>query len=114
MQAMQTKTTTSTTSALPRRAASRWMWNVLGIPLAGYAGWLVAGHVDSVGASLFGALVTGIALGAVQAWALGHNRPPAAAWIAATAVGLMVGLGIGATVVDYETSLGALVVQGAP
>ena len=36
-----------------------------------------------------------------------------AAWIAATGLGLMVGLGIGAAVVDYDTSLTALVIQGA-
>ena len=85
----------------------------LGIPVAGYAGWLVSGHVDSLGAALIGALITGAVLGAVQLWGLGRNRPPAAAWIAATTLGLMVGLGIGAAMVDYETSLGALVVQGA-
>jgi hypothetical protein len=88
------------------------MVSFLGIPVAGYAGWLVSGHVDSLSAALIGALITGVVLGAVQAWALGRNRPPVAAWIAATALGLMVGLGIGAAMVDYETSLGALVVQG--
>ena len=50
--------------------------NILGIPVAGYAGWLVSGHVDSLGAALIGALITGVALGALQAWALGRNRPP--------------------------------------
>jgi hypothetical protein len=34
-------------------------------------------------------------------------------WIAATAVGLSVGLGIGSTAVGFATSLQALVVQGA-
>ena len=89
------------------------MVNIVGIPLAGYAGWLVSGHVDSIGASLLGALITGAALGALQSWALGTNRPPAVAWIAATTIGLMVGLGVGASVVDYETTLEALVIQGA-
>ena len=36
-----------------------------------------------------GGLITGAILGAVQAWGLGRNRPSAAAWIAATALGLM-------------------------
>jgi hypothetical protein len=107
-----TPTTTPTRISSPR-AAGRWMATFLGIPVAGYAGWLVSGHVDSVSASLIGALITGALLGAIQAWGLGVNRPPVAAWITATAVGLMVGLGIGAALVDYETSLGALVVQGA-
>lgn len=96
-----------------RRAATRWMATFLGIPLAGYAGWLVSGPVDSVGAALLGGVITGAALGAVQAWGLGRNRPPAAAWIAATALGLMTGLGIGATAVGYDTGLTALVIQGA-
>ncbi|ABL79543.1 MULTISPECIES: hypothetical protein [unclassified Nocardioides] len=107
-----TPTPTPTRVSSPR-AAGRWMATFLGIPVAGYAGWLVSGHVDSLGAALLGSLITGALLGAVQAWGLGRNRPPIAAWIAATTLGLMVGLGIGAAMVDYETSLGALVVQGA-
>jgi len=113
MQNIQITPTTSRTPIPSRRAATRWMATFLGIPVAGYAGWLVSGPVDSVGAAHLGALITGAALGAVQAWGLGRNRPPAASWIAATALGLMVGLGIGAAVVDYDTSLTALLAQGA-
>ena len=102
MHDLQITPTISTAPVSPSRAAARWMWNILGIPVAGYAGWLVSGHVDSVDAALLGALITGVALGALQAWALGRNRPPAAAWIAATTIGLMVGLGIGAAMVDYR------------
>ena len=39
--------------------------------------------------------------------------PPARQWIIATAVGFTVGLGAGAALVDYGTSIGDLVVQGA-
>jgi hypothetical protein len=113
MHDLQITPTTSPTSIPSRRVATRWLATFLGIPVAGYAGWLVSGHVDSLGAALLGALITGVVLGAVQAWGLGRNRPPVAAWIAATTLGLMVGLGIGAAMVDYETSLSALVVQGA-
>jgi hypothetical protein len=108
--------TTSTASpgfVSSQRAAARWMVNIVGIPLAGYLGWLVSGPVDGVGPSLLGAAITGAALGAVQVWALGRTSPPAAAWITATGLGLMAGLGIGAAVVDYETGLSDLVVQGA-
>lgn len=105
---------TPATSNIPsHRAATRWMVSFLGIPVAGYAGWLVSGHVDSLGAALLGAMITGVVLGAVQSWALGRNRPPVTAWITATTLGLMAGLGIGAAMVDYETSLTALVTQGA-
>ena len=113
MHDIQITSTTISTPVPVGRAAARWMVNIVGIPAAGYAGWLVSGHVDSLSAALIGALITGAALGGLQAWALGRNRPPVAAWIAATTLGLMVGLGIGAAMVDYETSLGALVVQGA-
>ncbi|MFG2500808.1 hypothetical protein ACGFSB_21660 [Streptomyces sp. NPDC048441] len=113
MQNLQITAPTSRPRIPSRRAATWWMATFLGIPLAGYAGWLVSGPVDSVGAALLGALITGAALGAVQAWGLGRNRPSAAAWIAATTLGLMAGLAIGAAIVDYDTNLTALVVQGA-
>ena len=94
------------------RWAARWLVTFLGFPLGGLA-TLITGPVDSAVAALLGGLLTGTVLGAVQAWGLGRNRPPAAAWTAATGLGLMVGLGIGAAVVDYDTSLAALVTQGA-
>src|SRR5262249_7967227 len=56
---------------------------------------------------------SGAALGAAQSFAFSRGRPPVAAWIAATALGLMVGLGVGATAVDFDTTFSALVVQGA-
>ena len=43
----------------------------------------------------------------------GTNGPSARQWIAATGAGLAVGLGVGAAAVDYGTSMGDLVVQGA-
>jgi hypothetical protein len=52
-------------------------------------------------------------LGAIQSWGFGRNGPAARSWILATAIGLMVGLTVGATAVGFETNLGALVVQGA-
>ena len=89
------------------------MVTFVGIPLGGLcrlAGHRPGGHPA---ASLLGGLVTGAVLGAVQAWGLGGNRPPVAAWIVATTLGLMAGLGLGAAIVDYDTSLSALVTQGA-
>ena len=113
MNALQATSSTGTPRSNEHRWAARWMVNIVGIPLAGYIGWLVSGPVDSVGAALIGAAITGAALGAVQVWALGRNRPPTIAWITATAAGLMIGLGIGSAVVDYDTTLTALVIQGA-
>jgi hypothetical protein len=85
----------------------------LGFPIGGYASYLLIGPVDSLIPSLVGGLLTGAVLGAVQAWALGRSRPSATRWVIATALGLMVGLGVGSAVVGYQTTLTALVVQGA-
>jgi hypothetical protein len=74
---------------------------------------VVIGPVDSLLPSLLGGLLTGAVLGALQAWAFGRSRPSAVRWIIATALGLMVGLGVGAAVVSYQTTLSALLVQGA-
>jgi len=95
------------------RTVLRWMVSFAGFPLGGVAAMVLTGPVDSLGAALGGGLATGAVLGAVQAWAMGEARPRPAAWIVATAVGLMVGLGLGAWLVDYETSIASLVVQGA-
>jgi hypothetical protein len=89
------------------------MVTFLGFPLGGFAVYLLLGPVDSPGAALVGGLIAGAVLGAGQAWGLRRGRRAAASWTAATAVGLMAGLGIGATVVGFETSMTALVVQGA-
>ncbi|HEY5149342.1 MAG TPA: hypothetical protein VIJ23_05890 [Mycobacterium sp.] len=99
------------------RSAARWMVTFLGFPAGGLAAMLIVGPVDSIAAALAGGLVTGAIIGVVQAWGLrlgvDRGRGPAVAWVAATALGLMVGLGIGATAVDFGTSLTDLVIQGA-
>jgi hypothetical protein len=85
----------------------------LGFPIGGYASYLLIGPVDSLIPALLGGLLTGAVLGALQAWAFGRTRPSATRWIIATALGLMVGLGAGAAVVGYQTTLSALLIQGA-
>ena len=110
---VQTTSPTLTHTALSPGAAGRWMVTFAGFPIGGYAGYLITGGVDSLLPALLGGLITGAALGAVQAWGLGSNRPPVAAWILATAFGLMVGLGLGSALIDYGTSLSDLITQGA-
>lgn len=95
------------------RIIGRWMVSFLGYPLGGYAALLLTGRVDSPGPALAGGFLTGAILGAIQVWAMGQARPRPLAWILATAVGLMAGVAAGAAVVDYQTDLGSLVVQGA-
>jgi hypothetical protein len=96
-----------------RRTAARWIVTFAGFPAGGFTAMLLVGHVDTVITALAGGLITGTILGAVQAWGLGRSGPGAIRWVAATAIGLTIGLGIGATSVGFRTSLAALVVQGA-
>ena len=103
----------ATTRTSTLRTTARWMVSFLGFPLGGLAAILVVGAVDNLTAALIGGLITGTILGAAQSWAIGRSGPPALQWIAATAVGLMAGFGVGSAVVDYHTSLAALTVQGA-
>ena len=117
---MSRSTSHSTTTPAPvntatsrPRFAGRWLVSFLGFPIGGYASYLLIGPVDSLIPSLLGGLLTGAVLGSLQAWALGRSRPSATRWIIATALGLMVGLGVGAAVVGYQTTLTALIVQGA-
>lgn len=95
------------------RSAGRWMITFVGFPLGGVAAMAFPGAIDTTRDAVVGGLVTGTVLGAVQAWGLGRHRPAPELWTLATAVGLAVGLGVGATAVDFETTAGALAAQGA-
>lgn len=96
-----------------RASALRWLPTFLGFPLGGLAAELIGGPVDGIVPALVGGAVTGAVLGAVQSWGIGPGGPRSRRWIAATTTGLTVGLAAGSAVVDYGTSLGDLVVQGA-
>jgi hypothetical protein len=87
------------------------MLSLLGFPLGGLAASVIVGAVDSTPAALAGGAITGAVLGTIQS--IAAPALPRAPWIGATTVGLSVGLAIGATVVDFDTSLGALAAQGA-
>jgi hypothetical protein len=110
---MNVRELSTTKHATWPRSAIRWLPTFFGFPLGGLVAEHVSGPVDGMAAALIGGAITGVILGAVQSWGMRTNGPPARRWIAATAVGLTVGLGVGAAVVDYSTSKGDLVVQGA-
>lgn len=95
------------------RTIARWMVTFVGFPAGGFAALLLVGPVDSPVTAAAGGLITGAILGAVQSFGLGRSGPRAWQWISATAVGLMVGLLLGAAAVDFATSFTALIVQGA-
>jgi hypothetical protein len=92
----------------------RWAWPlaiVIGIPIGGYAANLIVGKIDSLGAALAGGLIAGAIIGAAQWFAL---RPLVSwVWLAATSVGMAVGLSAGAALVDYGLSRGDLALMGA-
>ncbi|WP_395729793.1 hypothetical protein [Nakamurella sp.] len=93
--------------------AARWMITFVGFPLGGLAAMLTVGRVDSLTAALAGGLITGAVLGTAQVLGLGRLMTNPAGWIAATAGGLAVGLGIGATAVGFATDLTSLMIEGA-
>jgi hypothetical protein len=88
-----------------------WTAGFLSFPLAGIAGILVAGRVDSPPAALTGGLVTGAVIGAGQALC-SSRRLPALRWIIASTLGMGPGLLLGATTVGYGTSLRELALMG--
>ena len=91
-----------------------WVWPVavlLGFPIGGLVADLVVDGVDSVGAALVGGLIAGAIIGAAEWFAL--RRWVSWLWVAATSVGMAVGLTAGAALVDYGISRGDVVVMGA-
>jgi hypothetical protein len=95
------------------RTFARWMISFVGFPLGGFAALILTDPVDSVGNALVGGLITGAVLGAVQAWALRSDRRQLVRWTLATALALAAGLALGASLVDFDTDIGDLAVQGA-
>lgn len=89
-----------------------WTAGFVAFPIAGIAGDLVAGRVDDAAAALLGGLVTGAVLGTGQVL-VSRRRLDARRWIPATAIGMGLGLLLGAATVGYGTSLGELVLMGA-
>lgn len=103
----------TTTGRSRLAAAARWMITFIGFPIGGLIADLLLGPVDDLTAALIGGLITGLSVGAPQAWGLALDRRAAVRWIAATAAGFMVGLGLGSAAVAYRTTLASLVIQGA-
>jgi hypothetical protein len=89
-----------------------WTAGFLAFPVAGLAGTAAAGRVDDPLAALVGGTVAGLVLGAGQ-WLASRRRLVPRRWIPATAVGMGLGLLLGAAAVDYRTSLADLALMGA-
>jgi hypothetical protein len=89
-----------------------WVAGFLAFPVAGLVGAAPLGRVDDPVAALVGGALTGLVLGAGQALA-SRGRLDPRHWAPATAVGMGLGLLLGATVVGYRTSLADLALMGA-
>jgi hypothetical protein len=89
-----------------------WTAGFVAFPIAGLAGTAVAGRVDSPLAALSGGAVAGAVLGIGQTLA-SRGRLDIRRWVPATAIGMGLGLLLGAVTVGYGTSLGSLALMGA-
>jgi hypothetical protein len=105
-------TTSSSTTPPFLRPWLLWTAGFVAFPISGLAGTAVAGRVDGPVAAVLGGVVCGLVLGAGQVL-VSRRRLDPRWWVPATAVGMGAGLMLGAIVVDYETSLSALVAMGA-
>ena len=91
-------TSVTHTSSQPARAGTLsrprvWAWPLaalLGFPIGGYVANLTVGAVDSVGAAIAAGLIAGAVVGTAQWLALRQFVPWL--WIAATSLGMSVGL----------------------
>ena len=89
-----------------------WTAGFLAFPIAGVAGGVVAGRVDTPIAAVVAGLITGAVIGTGQ-WLVSRGRLRPGPWILATALGMGAGLLLGATVVGFGTSLADVAVMGA-
>ena len=95
-------------------ARRMWLWPVailLGFPIGGLIADLVVNGVDSVGTAVAAGLIAGAIIGAAEWFVL--RRRISWLWIAATSIGLAVGLAAGAALVDYGIARGDVVLIGA-
>ncbi len=89
-----------------------WAATLLAFPLAGIAARAVVGPVDEVWTAAVGGAIAGVVIGAAQ-WLALRRIGADARWIAATAAGLAVGLGVAFAVFGYGDTVGDLALVGA-
>jgi hypothetical protein len=88
-----------------------WTAGFLAFPIAGVAATAATGRINDARSALLGGLVAGAVIGAGQ-WLVARRLLDAKTWIPATAIGMGVGLAVGAWVVGYGTSLSELALMG--
>jgi hypothetical protein len=89
-----------------------WTAGFVAFIIGGALATAVVGRVNDVGSALIGGLIAGAVIGTGQ-WLVARRllgNPQT--WIPATAVAMSIGLGVGAWLVGYGTSLGELALMG--
>ena len=89
-----------------------WAATLLAFPLAGIAAKAIVGPVDRSWTAAAAGAVAGLVIGAAQ-WLALRRIGVDARWIAATAVGLAIGLGAAFAIFGYGTTVGDLAILGA-
>ena len=89
-----------------------WTAGFLAFPIAGVLAEMLTGRINDVGSALVGGMVAGAVIGTGQ-WLVARRLLDPRTWIPATALAMGVGLGVGAWVVGYGTSLAELALMGA-
>jgi uncharacterized membrane protein len=94
------------------RAWLLWTAGFLAFPIAGVLAEALTGRINDFSSALIGGMVAGAVIGTGQ-WLVARRLLDAQTWIPATALAMGIGLGVGAWVVGYGTSLGELALMGA-
>ena len=89
-----------------------WLVGFIAFPLAGLAGTAVGGRLSNPVSALIGGAVCGIVIGVGQVL-VSRRRLNPLNWIPLTGIGLGLGLLLGSTVVNYQTTLPELALMGA-
>lgn len=88
-----------------------WVIAFLGFPLGGLLVTILTGKLESPLQGALGGLAAGLIIGGAQMLALRRRLPVTYIWIAATAVGMAVGVGLSMALVGIENTLNAILLR---
>jgi hypothetical protein len=88
-----------------------WTAGFLAFIIGGALATAVTGRINDAGSALIGGMIAGAVIGTGQ-WLVARRLLDPQTWIPATALAMGIGLGVGAWVVGYGTSLGELALMG--
>jgi hypothetical protein len=89
-----------------------WTAGFVAFIIGGALATAVTGRINDFGSALIGGMIAGAVIGTGQ-WLVARRLLDPQTWIPATALAMGIGLGVGAWVVGYGTSLGELALMGA-